>query len=163
VKLTQHAFNFGVNVPGSTAATIATYLGTPTPGSTAANFQDFMASHYINTLVPSNYGKWSNTEPTQNNPTMDRVDTLLSFAQSHDMRARMHALMWGDQNPSWVLNAPTAGQYGTGLLANAMPGNGGNTAPYVAALNNRIDYYVGTGLSTDRAKKYAELDVYNEE
>ena len=87
LKLASHAFNFGVNVPGSTAATIQTYLGTPTPGSTADNFQQFLKTHYINTLVPSNYGKWANTEATQNVPTMDRVDTLLNFAQANNMRS----------------------------------------------------------------------------
>ena len=72
LKLTQHAFNFGVNVPGSDSATLDSYLGTPTPGSTADNFQQFRKSHYINTLVPSNAGKWSFTEGTQNVPSMGK-------------------------------------------------------------------------------------------
>ena len=104
VKLTQHAFNFGVNVPGSDAATQATYLGTPTPGSNSANFQSFLKTHYINTLVPSNYGKWANTEATQNVPTMGNVDSLVAFAQANDMRVRMHAMIWGakpELGPEW--------------------------------------------------------------
>jgi GH35 family endo-1,4-beta-xylanase len=164
LKLASHAFNFGVNVPGSTASTIATYLGTPTPGSTADNFQQFLKSHYINTLVPSNYGKWANTEAAQNAPTMDRVDTLLNFAQANNMRTRMHALMWGDQNPTWVVNTATSPPIGTGVLATAVTNApNGNTVPYTNAVSNRIDYYVGTGAATDRAKKYIELDVHNEE
>jgi GH35 family endo-1,4-beta-xylanase len=166
VQLTSHAFNFGVNVPGSSASAQATYLGAPTPGSNAESFQQFLKSHYINTLVPSNYGKWANTEATQNSPDMSNVDSLVSFAQANNMRVRMHALMWGDQNPSWVLTKAT-NSAGTGVLAQAMPttitGGGGNTAPYLAAINNRINYYVGTGTPTDRSINYTELDVHNEE
>jgi GH35 family endo-1,4-beta-xylanase len=160
VKLTRHAFNFGVNVPGASDANIATYLGTPTPGSTADNFQQFLASHYINTLVPSNAGKWSFTEPTQGQVNMTAVDRLLNFAQAHNMRARLHTMVWGNQNPTWVLDTSTNAPVGTGVLAQAISGN---TAPYIAAINNRINYYVGTGAASDRALKYQELDVHNEE
>jgi GH35 family endo-1,4-beta-xylanase len=159
VKLKSHAFNFGVNAPGGSDSAVKTYLGTPTPGSTADNFQQFIASHYINTLVPSNAGKWSFTEGTQGAPSMTAVDTILNFAQSHNMRARMHTLMWGDQNPSWVLDTSTNAPVGTGVLAQAVAGN---TTPYRTAISNRIDYYVGTGTASDRDRKYFELDVHNE-
>jgi GH35 family endo-1,4-beta-xylanase len=157
VKLIRHAFNFGCNVPG---VDLSPYLGTPTPGSTADNFQSFIASHYMNTFVPSNAGKWSFTEGTQNSPNMSNVNTLLNFVQSHNMRARMHAMIWGDQNPTWVLDTTTNAPVGTGVLAQAVTGN---TAPYLSAINNRINYYVGTGTPTDPSTKYIELDVHNEE
>jgi GH35 family endo-1,4-beta-xylanase len=158
VKLKSHAFNFGTNVPGNSASDINNYLGTPTPGSQPANFQEFINSHF-NMLVPSNYGKWSNTEGMQDVPTMDRVNTLLTYAANHDMRARMHALMWGDQNPNWVLN--TAPEPDTGVLAQALDGN---PTPYRQEISERIDYYVadGPGGLQDQALRYVELDVHNE-
>src|SRR5262249_18057989 len=83
-----------------------------------------------------------------------------NWAQAHNMRARMHTMVWGDQNPSWVLDTTTNAPVGTGVLATAV---GGNTAPYVNAINNRINYYVGTGSASDPSTKYMELDVHNEE
>jgi GH35 family endo-1,4-beta-xylanase len=160
VRLKRHAFNFGTNVPGSSAADINSYLGNDPTTTKDENFQEFINGHF-NALVPSNYGKWSNTEGTRDVPTMDRVDTLLNYAQAHNMRARMHALAWGDQNPSWVLN--TAPNPDTGLLVDALTGNATAIQALRDEISERIDYYVGTGSPSDRAHKYIELDVHNEE
>jgi GH35 family endo-1,4-beta-xylanase len=159
VKLKRHAFNFGTNVPGSSAADINSYLGNDPTTTKDENFQEFVNSHF-NALVPSNYGKWSNTEGTRDVPTMDRVDTLLNYAESHNMRARMHALAWGDQNPNWVLN--TFPEPDQGLLVDAIAGNATAIQALRDEISERIDYYVGTGTTSDRAHKYIELDVHNE-
>jgi GH35 family endo-1,4-beta-xylanase len=162
VRLKRHSFNFGANVPGSSASDINSYLGNDPTTTKDENFQEFINSHF-NSLVPSNYGKWSNTESSRDVPTMDRIDTLLNYAQnpSHPMRVRMHALMWGDQNPTWVLNTTTNPD--TGLLVDALAGNATSIQALRDEVSERIDYYVGTGSASDRGRKYIELDVHNEE
>ena len=108
----------------------------------------------FNTLEPSNAGKWSNNEPFQNFTTMSYVDTLLTYAHTNNMNVRMHNLIWGNQQPTWVNT----------LLTNAQSANPTTAAnaksQLMTAIANRITYYIGT--SGDRSDKYQELDVLNE-
>jgi GH35 family endo-1,4-beta-xylanase len=162
VSLKRHAFNFGTAVPGSNPNSVNNYLGSAgTPRQT--NYQQRLNQNF-NALVPENAGKWSNNEGGRDVVTMNNVDQILNYAQSHNMRARMHNLLWGDnsfngQQPSWVLS----GNSTSGLLDQAYLGTNPNAvADLRAEITERIDYYVGTGTATDRAHKYQELDVYNE-
>jgi GH35 family endo-1,4-beta-xylanase len=171
VRLARHAFSFGTAVPGSSYNGVNNYLGSG--GTTRqTNYQQRLNRHF-NALTPENAGKWGNNEDVRDEPPdpvppaspngMDNIDLLLDYAQSHGMRARMHNLLWGDnsfngQQPSWVLNNTN-----TGLLDQAYLGtNPSAAADLRAEISERIDYYVGTGASTDRAHRYLELDVYNE-
>src|SRR5438045_3967253 len=67
------------------------------------------------------------------------------------MRARMHNLIWGNQQPTWVNN----------MLANSA-----SFTTLRGYVSDRIKYYVGDandGNSTDDpAKNFQEIDVYNE-
>jgi GH35 family endo-1,4-beta-xylanase len=159
VKMVRNAFNFGTMVQGFDATV---FLAPVAPGdttSTAARYQNFV-NEYFNILVPSNMGKWQPNENTQNVPTMGHVDTILNYAQSHGMNVRMHNLIWGNQQPTWV---------------NTLITNAGNPNPAISgpaksslmnAIANRIAYYVGDGDADqsdgDRARKYLEIDVLNE-
>ena len=107
--MVRNAFNFGTMVQGFDANV---FLAPVSPGdttSTAARYQQFVNDHF-NILVPSNMGKWQPNESVQNVPTMDHVDTILNYAQSHNMNVRMHNLIWGNQQPTWVNNLITAAQ-----------------------------------------------------
>ena len=97
IKMVRNAFNFGTYVQGFDPSV---FLAPVAPGdttSTAYHYQNFV-NKYFNILVPSNIGKWAYTEATQNTPTMGNVDTILSYAQSHNMNMRMHNLIWGASN-----------------------------------------------------------------
>jgi GH35 family endo-1,4-beta-xylanase len=159
VKMARNAFNFGTMVQGFDANT---FLGTVAPGdttSTAARYQNFVSSHF-NTLVPSNMGKWDSNEATANQPTMGQVDTILNYADAHHMSVRMHNLIWGNQQPSWVNT----------LISGAKSSDPAVSGPaktsLMNAIANRISYYVGDGdadtADGDRSRKYIELDVLNE-
>ena len=149
VSLKRHAFNFGTAVPGVTTANVNTYLGpTSDPNSTAYKFQQALAQSKFNALVPENAGKWASNAPVSANSfDMSNVDTILNFAEAHNMRARMHNLVWGDQQPNWVNT----------LMNQALGGNAAAANTLRTEISERIDYYVA-----DRAHRYYELDVYNE-
>jgi GH35 family endo-1,4-beta-xylanase len=162
VKLNRHAFNFGTAVPRSSSDGVNNYLGT-SGTARQTNYQARLNQNF-NALVPENAGKWDNNERIRDIVTMTNVDQILDYAQTHNMRARMHNLLWGDnsfngQQPSWVLS----GNSTTGLLDQAYLGTNPNAAADLRQeISERIDYYVGTGTTSDRAHKYVELDVYNE-
>jgi endo-1,4-beta-xylanase len=159
VQMTRNAFNFGTMVQGFDANV---FLAPVAPGdttSTAARYQNFV-KQYFNILVPSNMGKWAHTEPTQGNLTLQNMDTILNFAQANDMNVRMHNLIWGNQQPTFVNN----------LIASAQSSNpaisGPAKAQLMTAIATRIAYYVGDGDGDtndgDRSRKYLEIDVLNE-
>jgi GH35 family endo-1,4-beta-xylanase len=159
LKMTRNAFNFGTMVQGFDANV---FLAPVSPGdstSTAARYQQFV-NEYFNVLVPSNMGKWQPNENLQNVPTMGHVDTILNYAQSHNMNVRMHNLIWGNQQPTWVNNLITAAQSSNPTVAAQAK------ADLMTAIANRIAYYVGDGdgdmTDGDRARMYSEIDVLNE-
>jgi GH35 family endo-1,4-beta-xylanase len=159
VKMVRNAFNFGTMVQGFDASV---FLAPVSPGdttSTAARYQQFVNDHF-NILVPSNMGKWQPNENVQNVPTMGHVDTILNYATSHDMKVRMHNLIWGNQQPPWVNDLITAAQSSNPTVAAQAK------ADLMTAIENRIAYYVGDGdndiLDGDRARMYSEIDVLNE-
>jgi len=144
VRLTRHAFHFGINIPG----TFNRFLieGAP-PMSEAGRFQHFVLQHF-NTVVPSNGGKWLYTEGTRTFVTMEYVDLILRWAARHRMFARMHTMLWDtEQQPGWAID----------LLEAAKKGDAAAKADLLRAIDRRIDYYV-----RDRAGGYQELDVLNE-
>lgn len=167
VGLKRHAFNFGTAIHGFGSTGVGNYLDS---GGTLqqTNFQSRLNQNF-NALVPENVGKWSSSDGAG---AMGGVDKILNYAQNpaHPMNVRMHNLIWGDngsngQQPGWVLNDSQ-----TGLLDLSYddPGTADDAevaasrASLRTAISNRIDYYVGTGASTDRSRKYYEIDVYNE-
>lgn len=155
VRLKQHAFNFGTAVGGSNS--INTYLGN---GTHSNNFKAALVETRMNALVPENAGKWVSNASTSTSVNMSQVDQMLNYAESEDLRVRMHNLIWGSQQPNWVNT----------LLTNALNSNPAISGPAKATLrqeiSERIDYYVGDGDANtndgDRARRWYDLDVLNE-
>jgi GH35 family endo-1,4-beta-xylanase len=144
VKLVRRAFNVGANSPGVQNRWM---IENPAPGSDEAKFQQFVLDHF-NVLVPSNAGKWVYHEPTPGQVSMDYADAILRFARKHNLRARMHMLIWDtEQQPEWARE----------MLRRALAGDERAKEELRRAIGNRIRYYVG-----DRAMHYDELDVLNE-
>lgn len=158
VRMLRNEFNFGTYVTGFNADTWLAPTG-GNPNLNRAKYQDFV-TQYFNMLVPSNMGKWQPNENTPGVPTMGHVDTILNFNEANNMSARMHNLIWGNQQPSWV----------NSLIADAQSSNPSVSDPAKAQLRqaiiDRIAYYVGDGDADvndgDRARRYVELDVLNE-
>ncbi|HEX3601598.1 MAG TPA: endo-1,4-beta-xylanase [Lacipirellulaceae bacterium] len=162
VSLKRNAFNFGTAVPGFSSTDVNNYLGSN--GTTKQTNYQARLNQNFNAVVPENAGKWAYNESTRDSVTISGVDQILNYAQSHNMRTRMHNLIWGDngsngQQPSWVLNNDST----TGLLDKAYLGTDPNAAADLRGeISERIGYYVGSGTPADRDLKISEMDVYNE-
>lgn len=61
-------------------------------------------SREFNMLTPENEAKFCSVQPEQGKYTFQAFDTLLEFAQQHDMVVRGHTLVWHQCLPAWVSN-----------------------------------------------------------
>lgn len=156
VQLRSNAFKLGTYASGYSADNNF-LMADPAAGSDAANFQAYIRGRF-NSVVPSNAGKWSSNEATPDNVNMGAVDSMLTFATNNGMSARMHNLIWGNQQPNFVRTLVTDAASGSATAA-------ASRAQLNAAITKRIQYYVnGTtdGTGNKRAVDYVDLDVLNE-
>jgi endo-1,4-beta-xylanase len=155
-KMIRNAFDFEGSVSGSSTADPTAYMAVANPavGSTPYLYQTNFNKNF-NTLEPANAGKWANDEPVQGDVTLGYVNTLLNYAQAHNMDVRMHNLIWGNQQPIWVNTLLTNAQSTNPTTAAAAK------AQLSAAIVNRINYYVGTSAGGP-ADQYSQLDGLNE-
>lgn len=160
INMKRLDFGFGGTVSGVSATDSKSMVNVtnPAPGTEQYKFQQFINKNF-NIIVPSNAGKWASNESTRDVNTMSYIDTILNYAKSHGMDARMHNLIWGAQQPSWVTNSSN-----TGLLDQAVDTTLTQAqrdqakADLRKEISERIAYYV----NPTRANQYSELDVYNE-
>ncbi len=146
VSLKNIDFHFGTAVPGGTQSEVASYVGS-TGTVKQKNYQAALLQNF-NSLTPENSGKWANDEATRGKVTMGGVDAMLSFADQHDLYARLHNIFWDspDGSPTW-LNT---------LRSKAVNSSSAKT-DLTNAVTSRINYYLPS-----RAAQVGEVDVYNE-
>lgn len=70
----------------------------------AAQAKDF--DRYWNKLTPENAGKWGSVEPVRGQFDWAPLDDAYRFAKSHGMLFHLHVLVWGRQQPKWMLHLP---------------------------------------------------------
>ena len=61
-------------------------------------------------LTTENALKWQFVHPQENLYTFQEGDALVALARKHNMKVHGHALVFGEANPGWVNNLPTATQ-----------------------------------------------------
>ena len=60
-------------------------------------------------VVPAIEAKFAETEPAEAVFRFGALDAIMQFAAAHDMRVRLHNLVWGVYNPRWLDAALTRG------------------------------------------------------
>jgi len=87
------------------AAGQAKFLGGVCCGAQGANFTD-----YWNQVTPENAGKWGSVESTRDVYNWTGLDEAYAMAKDNGLLFKMHVLVWGSQQPSWISALPAAEQ-----------------------------------------------------
>ncbi|WP_167855256.1 endo-1,4-beta-xylanase [Hymenobacter wooponensis] len=79
-------------------------------GGVYSNPQKVNFGKYFNQVVSENGGKWGSVEGTRNVMNWTDLDSAYLRAKRQNIPFRMHVLIWGNQQPSWIENLPPAEQ-----------------------------------------------------
>jgi endo-1,4-beta-xylanase len=67
-------------------------------------------SSYWNQVTPEDAGKWASVEGTRDVYNWTGLDNIYNYAISHNFPYKHHALVWGQQYPSWITSLDSASQ-----------------------------------------------------
>ena len=75
------------------------------------NANDFTTAYfprYFNQLIPENAGKWGSAAGTTRTAAMrwTQLDQAYNFAKTNNVQFNFHILLWGNQQPTWMVNLP---------------------------------------------------------
>jgi GH35 family endo-1,4-beta-xylanase len=82
------------------------FFGTAT--TDAADYAGLLA--HFNQVTPGNAGKWGSVEATKDQMNWTDLDTAYNFAKTNHLPFKMHTLVWGQQQPTWIDSLPAADQ-----------------------------------------------------
>jgi len=105
----QGSVNPPVPPPAPTGPPIATgkskFLGGIYSAPQAPNF-----TAYWNQVTPENAGKWGAVEGTRNVMNWTELDAAYKLARDNGYPFKLHTLIWGAQQPTWIASLPPAEQ-----------------------------------------------------
>jgi GH35 family endo-1,4-beta-xylanase len=143
VSLKRIDFDFGAGVHGGNNE-FNGELGNQ--GTTQqVNYQKYLNQNF-NSITTAGKGYWADNEAVRGQVYMSAVDQFYSYAQTHDMHARLHNMLYEQQQPNWV----------DALKQQAVTSTDAKS-DLLAAINSRVGYYVGNSRS-----QFPEIDIYNE-
>lgn len=61
-----------------------------------------MTGQQFNMVTPEWEMKWVHCEPKRGVYTYELADSIVAYAQKHDMRIRGHTLIWHEEMPDWL-------------------------------------------------------------
>lgn len=67
-------------------------------------------SQYWNQVTPENAGKWASVEGVQDSYNWTTLDNIYNYALSKGFPYKHHALVWGQQYPTWITSLDSANQ-----------------------------------------------------
>lgn len=79
------------------------YFGVAVDANRLSNryYAEMTAAHF-NYLTPENHMKWNTLQPRRGEFNFNSADRIVAFAKEHGMKVRGHALVWHNQNPTWL-------------------------------------------------------------
>ncbi|RDV14698.1 T9SS C-terminal target domain-containing protein [Pontibacter diazotrophicus] len=81
------------------------FLGSVYSASQLPNF-----TAYFNQVVAENAGKWGSVEATRDVMNWTELDAAYELAKDNGFPFRMHVLIWGNQQPTWIKSLSPAEQ-----------------------------------------------------
>ena len=108
---TAVAYDPSGNQATSSGVRVLTGIGNKffgTAVSTAADYASLLS--YFNQVTPGNAGKWGSVEATRDQMNWSELDTAYQFAKQNGLPFKLHTLIWGQQQPSWVAGLTPAEQ-----------------------------------------------------
>ncbi len=82
------------------------FFGTAT--TTTADYASLLS--YFNQVTPGNAGKWGSVEATRDQMNWSELDTAYQFAKQNGLPFKLHTLIWGQQQPTWLASLTPAQQ-----------------------------------------------------
>ncbi|HEY0464470.1 MAG TPA: endo-1,4-beta-xylanase, partial [Polyangiaceae bacterium] len=104
----RHVFSAVAYDPSGNSATssgvrVLTGIGNKFFGTATTNAADYASLlSYFNQVTPGNAGKWGSVEATRDQMNWSELDTAYQFAKQNGLPFKLHTLIWGQQQPSWV-------------------------------------------------------------
>jgi GH35 family endo-1,4-beta-xylanase len=73
-----------------------------------SEFNRPLFTQYFNQVTPENGGKWGVAAGTTRTAAMrwGQLDTAYNFAMANGFKFNFHVLVWGNQQPTWMVNLP---------------------------------------------------------
>ncbi len=103
---TATAYDYSGNSVDSEVDRVFVAIGNRFLGSVTAEAIDYDDFGYFNQLTPGNAGKWGSVESTQDVMNWQALDTAYQYAKDNNLPFKMHTLVWGQQQPSWITDLP---------------------------------------------------------
>lgn len=66
-----------------------------------SDYQDIVTDHYTS-VTAENTMKWVHVQPERHEFDWSGPDTVVDFAEDHDLDLRGHTLLWHNQQPGWL-------------------------------------------------------------
>ncbi|HEY3253361.1 MAG TPA: endo-1,4-beta-xylanase, partial [Polyangiaceae bacterium] len=108
---TAVAYDPSGNSTTSSGVRVLTGIGNKFFGTAASNAADYASLlSYFNQITPGNAGKWGSVEATRDQMNWSELDTAYQFAKSHGLPFKLHTLIWGQQQPTWLASLTPAQQ-----------------------------------------------------
>ncbi|MEU6850348.1 endo-1,4-beta-xylanase [Actinacidiphila alni] len=84
------------------AAAKGVYMGTALMANELSGTSASIAGTQFDSVTPGNEMKWDTVEPSRGTYNWAPGDSIVNFAQAHDMQVRGHNLVWHSQLPNWL-------------------------------------------------------------
>jgi GH35 family endo-1,4-beta-xylanase len=102
-RYTATAYDMSGNSATSGTKSVLSAIGNKFFGTAAASAVEYtnLLAHF-NQLTPGNAGKWGSVEAVQDQMNWTDLDTAYHFAKDNHISFKLHTLIWGNQQPSWI-------------------------------------------------------------
>jgi endo-1,4-beta-xylanase len=108
---TAVAYDPSGNTGTSSGVGVLTGIGNKFFGTAATTAADYPSLRtYFNQVTPGNAGKWGSVEATRDQMNWAELDTAYQFAKQHGLPFKLHTLIWGQQQPTWLASLTPAQQ-----------------------------------------------------